>query len=348
MSTTNTNSETKCAYPMQCASIVRNQTLGIEARLSPTDVKEGESPLEMYNHFSRFPVVLIGDDRKAATANIPIAEMQMLIRRSEYAMNKQMEREMSPVSASSDAPLSAAYTTRIVSGEMKGKTPAEVLLAEADGQNKLNQHYQWLQNNLSKYPNNKKIMDAIADAAALQKAGKLTQQVSRNTFSLLDIGMRPLIRKTNAKNNCFVYELSVSWVFDQNYPVQIEISNYYAPVTKTDKGLLNVQKKNMEKDSLVSVKMKLSFMEWNSVIEGVKRTMRIFENSHGAAAFQSASREDRKNRENFANSGNNANTVTPNTQNPQQANNPASDSASQAPAGQDTDDYFDYIASMAG
>lgn len=289
----------ECKYPMQCASVVRNQTLGIEAKLYKADVKNGDSPLELYNGFSRFPVVLINKEKQATTANISVNDMQMLLQRSDFAMQKHMEREFSPVSVDSGSePLPIAYTTRMTAGEFKGKTPAEVMIADpATGGNKLNQHYKWLKDNLSKYPNNKNIMDAIVDAGRLSKEGKLeAKTVSSSTFTLLDTGMRPLIRKTDAKGNAFVYEIKITWIFGNNYPIQVEIANYYAPVTKDDKGLLNVQKKQMDRSTLIQNKMPLGVAEWNSVVEGVKRSMRIFEMVNGPVALQEALQMEQTNR----------------------------------------------------
>lgn len=302
------NNETKeCKYPMQCASIVRKQTLGVEAKLSRTDIRVGEAPLEMYNSFSRFPIVLISNDKKAATGNIPIDDMEQLLVRSEFAMSKQMERELNPVSASSREQLSPAYTVKMLAGDMKGKTPAEVLLSNPEdletNKNKLNNHYKWLQENVSKFPNNQSIMNAIADASKLLQTGQLkATSVNSGTFVLLDPGMRPLIRKTDKKGNCFVYEIKITWIFDNNYPVQVEVTNYYAPVTKDpQKGLLNVQKKQMDRSTLIQNKMSLSVKEWNKVIRGIKRSMSIFESMNGAVAWKEAIDLDRANREKYAN-----------------------------------------------
>lgn len=346
------NNETKeCKYPMQCASIVRKQTLGIEAKLSRTDIKAGESPLEMYNSFSRFPIVLISQDKKAASGNIPMDDMVLLLKRSEFAMNKQMDRELKPVSTSGNEQLSPAYITKMAAGDMKGKTPAEVLLSDPqNGCAKLNNHYTWLKQNLSKYPNNQKIMDAIMDASRLFQAGQLeSKSVSNGTFVLLNPGMRPLIRKTDQKGNCFVYEIKITWIFDNNYPVQIEVTNYYAPVTKDEQGLLNVQKKQMDKTSLIQNKMSLSIKEWNSVVEGIKRTVHIFETIHGANAWKEAMELDRANREKYANQQNQpayqqneqgySSQITPFPRQAAMTQQPVSQTQQTSPA---TPDFYDY------
>ena len=54
-----------------------------------------------------------------------------------------------------------------VSGNLKGKTPIEVLLSDpGNGKKSLNDQYIWLKSNLEKYPKNRELMEAIEDAAS--------------------------------------------------------------------------------------------------------------------------------------------------------------------------------------
>lgn len=266
--------------PKEILSIVRSQTLVISNELSKIPAEE-TTPLKFHSKFSRFTITIINEERKAANGNIPIREMEDLIRRSGFAYQKELEAELLPKAVKGNEVDSPAYTVRFTNGTMKGKTPAQVLAEDpGNGSDALNRQYKWLQSNLNKYPKNQEQMDAIRDAARLHREGKLcpvTSIASLPAFTIYEPGFRPLIRKQREDGKSFVYEIRITWNFGQNYPVEVEIQNYYAPVIKKENGMLNVLLKEKSVNDSITNKMKLSSMEWMHVIHMLETSIRTFE-----------------------------------------------------------------------
>ena len=185
--------------------------LAVESLFGKADPYDKCPPQQIYsNKYSRYNFTIISQ-KTAKSANMPVSDLADVKARTEFIRTKLYEMEMNPgANAGSNAPMSIAYTQRFLAGEFKGKTPAEVLLENTENQEKLNQQYQMLKTNLDKYPNNKKIMDAIVEAASLFKAGKLEKKSSNScVFNIYTPGFRPLHRKQREDGMCPVYEMSI-------------------------------------------------------------------------------------------------------------------------------------------
>lgn len=280
-------------YPKEIASVIRKQTLSVNAELIKPE--EGDSPLKFYDErFSRFPFTIINVDKKFANANISLKEMPNIFRRSEKAYDAEMEREINPASNEGNGQneqneqngqkISSAYTVKISSGMFKGKTPAQVLLENPNNMKGLKNQFDFLKKNCEKYPKNKTQMVAIKEAKELYAAGKLVNQEVKSQseeFVIYNSGFRPLKRKTRQDGMSFVYSIKIYWVFGQQYPLNIEILNYYAPVTSDDKGLLNVQFAKRDVNSVIKNTMKLTAAEWENIMYIMKTNMRAYENEVG-------------------------------------------------------------------
>lgn len=303
--------------PKELVSIVRNQTFAIQNELVKAECQDGSEPLKFYSHFSRFPIVIINAERKATTANIHVGDIPDMVARTNFAHTKDMEMAFMPktiaptASANGGEDLSnnIAFTTILTLGNgLKGKTPAQLILEDPNNTQKLNNQYKWLKENIDKNPkfkdNNKKQMDAIAEAGRLYKAGKLTADVAAaastptnagQSIVIYETGMRPLIRRKRPDGKCFVYEVKIEWVLGNKYPVNVEIQNYYAPVTQDAKGLLNV--KASEKVDVIRNMMRLSAADWEYVMYMIQTNMRTFENAMGNFAYKTATEAAKANRE---------------------------------------------------
>lgn len=271
--------------------------------------EEGK-PLAAFNNFSRLVVTIIDKDEKAkfVEANIQYEKLAEIEARGKYALNQYLGKDTQP-SAQADE-TSPAYTVVIPSGKLKGKTPAQVLL-EADGPKLLNSHYKWLEDNLEKYPANKKQMDAIMDAAKLQKEGKLRTDTPVNTgvINILEAAPLPLIRKKKEDGTCPVREISINCNLSMNAPFEIFINNYDAPVMAVSKdgmkevtsegsggNKVNVQKQ--DKKNEVSKKFKLTVGEFASLLDHINIAKEIFLNSYSAVLMKEALEADKENRTN--------------------------------------------------
>lgn len=289
--------------PKEIASVVRGQTFGIANALDRakgyadenSDVKP-DSPLKFYSVFSRFPVVIINEQKKAVTGNIPVTDIADIVKRSNFIYEKHMQESMKI----ENTDLSPAYTVKISSGKLKGKTPAEVLIEDPDNKQLLNQQYVWLQKNLDKYPKNQIQMDAIEDAANLLKEGTLDKEnvnMSSSRFNIYKSGTKPLKSRPMINGKNFIYDINIEWFIGDNYPVNITIQNYYAPVIKDkETNMNNVMFTERDKSTHITNEMKLTAAEWMNVLEAIDRNMRTFEMLNATECYKEASKIDWENR----------------------------------------------------
>ena len=274
-------------------------TLAIENHLSAITDKDDIAPQGVYNEtFSRFLVTIINNGQ-SKTANLKLKDFFDIEARTDYFVKKMYENELCP-SASPKTELSPAYTVKFATGEFKGMTPAQVILADEANKDKLNNQYAWLKNNLAKYPNNKFIMEAIVDAGKLHSEGKLTADTAptASVFNIYIPGMRPLQRKQREDGMCFVYDMTVKGYLDNKYPVEVAISNYYAPVVKNQEtGMMNVQVSKMDKDSLRKGSINLSLADWNDIVGEMRLQINEFYHIHAPELFARANNLFKKNLE---------------------------------------------------
>lgn len=200
-----------------------------------------------------------------------------------------------------------ATTLRFISGTFKGKTAAEVLLNEADGAAKMKRQREWLESNLKQYPNNTKFIHAIDSAFKLQAAGKLNADAAETaqttgTGAVIPVyqsGYRPLIRKKkmfNGVEKCHVYEIDINWTMGIEYPVQVVIRTYYAPVIKKDDGMINVVAREAE-DKKINT-MSLTAKEWMNCLAAIETNMRQFEVINAKGCYADAEDALRRNMSN--------------------------------------------------
>lgn len=293
---TDTNShQARNIDPRECLSIVRDQTLILENKLTKASFELGNEPLKLYhNAFARFNFVIINSNKKPASASIKVNEIPYIMTASDYTAKKELDLSLTK---SDDEKLDVAYTTKIITGKHAGKTPAQLLL-DVDNieENKqfLVSHYNWLKENMSKYPNNKHLMQAISNATNLYKEGKLKDIKVDNADEMMiyNSGYRFNIRKQREDGKTLIKELSIKWIFKRNYPVQICIKNYYAPVKRNDDGTVNVLAKESS-DHLINT-MNLSFAEWENMKYMIKTSMRLFENSISEECLEYALKTEKK------------------------------------------------------
>lgn len=285
-----------------CSIVRRNGTFAIKNELSKPYFEDGEEPLKFYSDFSRFPIVIINEQRIPSTGNIPVEDIPWLIKVSEFAMQKELDYKYISKTNNVSSPHSPAFTIRFPCGAMKGKTPVEILLENPeDGEAMLTKQYRWLKANLEQHPDNQKQMDAISEAAKLSKEGKLKEisvsfSSSLPPIELYHTGFRPLIRKKREKDGyCPVYEIHIEWIIGNDYPVSITIENYYAPFSQDEIGLINVFAK--QKTDIVKNSMKLQASEWEYILYMIENNMRTFENNVSHLCYKVALEDDLKNRE---------------------------------------------------
>lgn len=269
--------------PKEIAAVVRTETFMISNELSSANMENGDYPLSIYSSFSRFPIAIINEQKKAATANIRIEDMFQIIKKSKIISRMDYENSLKD----DDSELPSCYTTLITSGKLKGRTPVDALLNVPDGATLLKNQYKWLADNVKRYPKNKILMDAIAEAAKLKEEGKLNADLNKTSLSatIWEVGMRPLTRRKREDGKCLVYEASIKYLGTE-HPIEITIVNYFAPVIKKDDGTLNVLA-SQAADRRVN-KMSLSMAEWDNIIHLIETNIQLFELSEGPKLTKTA------------------------------------------------------------
>lgn len=291
MKPTTSKDKSVTTNPMEFALVHRNQTFALSRSFSRTIINDGEEPLAIHSRYSRIKAIIIGTDGTNVKGNIEPGEMAAIIKKSDFAIDKDLETRYFTES-DENAPTSPAYTVKMTAGKFKGRTPAEVLAEDPANKNDLSNHYKWLKQNLEKYPKNKTVMEALSDACALFNNGELkTDSVKSSVcIPIYASGMRPDQYNPREDGMCFTFDIKISYYIGSDYPVSVEIQNYYAPIAKKQNGQLNVLASQMDRNTYKSVKMDLSMDEWLEVLYDTKTAMRLFEDQVGPACIRDAER----------------------------------------------------------
>lgn len=310
-------------YPLEVSSVVRDRTFYVLSHLKVasskdnSDDKRGEEhPLMTYNSISRYEFVVINEEKKGATAKITINEMLNVMRLSKKLYNSLSLEELMPSNAQQQETenLPDCFTVKIMGGKMKGMTPVQYLKANPEtGIEDMAAQGKFLKEHLSgKYAqSNTRQMNALATCINMHKAGTLNldevEEVFSRSYTLYEGGMRPIMSERRklpdgVPSNCkFVYELKVVWNVGQNNPISVIIENYYAPVIRTEKGLLNVQKQSRDPNHVTFNTMKLSVDEWMNVLYYIEMDMKRFEMINAKKTYEDAMAVDRAQRSSYQN-----------------------------------------------
>lgn len=292
--------------PKECFSIVEQKTFIVNNELCVPSCEDGSEPL-LFHHktFSRFGFVIINQDKRPSTANVPVSSIPGIFYEMDLALKKmtetQAQTQTSPPSASAEGQQGPAYTVQIRSGMLRGQTPAQVLAADPKNRIALINQANWLKENLAKYPANQSQIDAIVQAVRLFDTGRLqTSAVTPAASSgagnaVYASGMRPLIRRQRADGKCFVYEISISCGTGER-PVEFRIRNYYAPVRKMESGLLNVMAREMDRATEVNNTFRMSVSQWMWLRHILETQIRTFEDLNSASLYKTANDAAAENR----------------------------------------------------
>ena len=159
---------------------------------------------------------------------------------------------------------SLAFTVPLMLTAFKNKTAAAVLLENPANKDALLKGKSYLEANLSKYPANKKQIDAIDEALKLLEIGELTTgtaapQVAGNIMTIYKKDCK-YKSTTDEKGNKLVYSISVTCDPTRNFPFEITITNCYAPVSGNSSGQTIV--KMSEAVNLKKGTLAVSDSEW--------------------------------------------------------------------------------------
>lgn len=218
--------------------------------------------------------------------------------------------------------------------QIHGKTPAEAILEDPKNADSVRKQMEWLQkNSTGKYAaSNKRIADACAHALEMYEEGSLKEQEA-SSFSvpipILEIPNRINIyepSKTQAFNDC-VLNWSMSIIYRAGAtkvdakgneveadPVEVKITNFYAPYIRTDKGLINPDGRKLQdpryksfRDStFVEYTVRLSAQEWCLFCDLLERNRNAFASNTYTIRMKDAEACERDNKAEYRQRPNNS------------------------------------------
>lgn len=288
-------------------SLRPNAMFSVSAYFTVAKADNDQRPLTVYDdRYSRFAITMVDGikdkNKQVVNGNIPVDYIEDVLARSKYAFDSEMASKLAPqAKTASEGGNSPAYTVRMSSGYFKNKTPVEVLMADPGAVDQLRNQYKYLRENLSKYPRNKEQMDAIEEAVELLKNGKLTGASAPAASASIVIPIyhaeaRSLIRKPREDGMCPVYEVHIDWQTGANFPVSVNVVNFYAPVKKLEGGRINPVVSQKDNATYHSVTYKLAEWEWMNMCRAIKTSMHQFETACAAFCVKDADEADRLNR----------------------------------------------------
>lgn len=258
-------------YPLEIVSLVRKKTFSVSASFSQ---ETGDRPLKIFTDISRLRFTIINENKVVSTANLKPTQVEAIRLRSEYAFRKYLEQQYEPQTSAEESSVNTdrpAFTIRFIAGTLKGKTPADVLRenGKEKGSEVLNNQYKWLKDNLSKYPGNKNLMEAIVDAAKLAGSDLQCKTAEAKPVVILPAVSKPIMRKQRKDGSYLVNEMSVIWDNSRNNPVTVYINNYYAPVIQNEDGTLNVQVSKKDKTTEIRNGFAIGADEWMNCLKEI-------------------------------------------------------------------------------
>lgn len=238
-------------YPTQIISLKRpEKVLAVDAALF---CQTEDSPLEIHNGFSRF-VVSIVDKKQGITpsANIPARDVSAIYEKSKAAVNHLVEKALTPTLNAVDSENNEATSPGLAATEkiflkpFSGKTPLEILTADANNKAELERlRDQVLTPNASRYPKNKVQIDAINEAIQLLENGNLNTTAqpvvatSEKPYPIYTTEYKYKSAK-NDKGYSLVYSINIIFDSSRDNPFTVNIQNCYAPVETLADGRKNI------------------------------------------------------------------------------------------------------------
>ena len=226
----------------------------------------GEPPKQIFANFSRFVISVIDKNAtpKCVTSNLRTDDFPAVLRKGQWAFDRCLEAEYPE-----GDDLSSAYTVKLTMGTFKGKSPAQVLRENPKNADDLRKQFDYLDHNAQQYPANRVQMDAIIEALALFRDGKL--QRNSTVITVHDSGPRHLASRGQKNGKTFCYQLSIVCQPGNNYPFEVTIANYYAPVIDRPGGQKIISQK--EKEGEVRHSMRLSKEDFLNLLEEMAAEM---------------------------------------------------------------------------
>lgn len=297
----------------------QEQTFYIEDSLIPIPYWKEDGPNREPERlhdpqFSRYNLGIINRDGKRATYFIRSNELSDVAFRTKKAYEKELEAELTSASAS------PATTLRFVAGNLKGKTPLEVIAEQ--GEDVLISQRDYLAKQTKYQKKNAPLIAACDEAVKMFREGKTSGQDSLKPLLLYRMDF-PFANPYRRDRNGFAQtrQMNITWNFGMEKPVDVHILECYAPTRKNGTDLETPVLS--EAINRVDNHFNLSAAEWLEAVTCMETVKRLFENAIWADHHKAAVQFDKENKER-AGSERPANNETPKQPQPLVGNNTAS------------------------
>lgn len=208
--------------------------------------KESDRPF-MESALCRFEMSLLMDG-SPLKGNIPTKDLYGITVKTNEAIHFLSESKNGGSDAGSDAgdfSASPAFTTTLMLTAFKGRTPGDILIEDPGKKEELLKGKSWLESNLSRFPANKKQIDAIDAAINLLEIGELhsAPATSKPKSSIFTIYKKDCKYKNekDANGNNLVYSITITCDSSKNFPIEIVIENCFAPIVSSGSGQTTVK-----------------------------------------------------------------------------------------------------------
>lgn len=223
--------------PNEIVAIKRtSSTLGVSAFFSEPD--KDTSPLKN-SAYDRFEFVYLDSgDKTAVKGNMKITDVESFKMRLQESVKELALAECKSIEGGS----SPAFTVQLT-GTYKGKTVVQVLTEDPAQKEGLLKAKKWLEDNLSKYKGNQKMIDAIDEGINLLNQNKLTSSEPTNgvKFDLYKGDMKFYRQKKNEKGHNLCHQLNIRFDSTRKYPYAVTVENFYAPIVD---NMIQLKEKN--------------------------------------------------------------------------------------------------------
>lgn len=218
--------------------------------------------------YSRVVVTILDNEKKESVkANIPEDEVPVLVENylelCSLIKNKNAVKDMllslgiavnnvttggsQAAAAVNNEPEPKIYYIR----EFTGMTPSQIIKANPSNKDKLLQHIAILEKNLSRYPNNAKVIKAINDAVNNSNGANMPENTipaCTPVHVIYDSSIKYFREQKDGKNKC--YSVNVSYEEGKDYPVMVKIANFFCSIDTKNNGTTVIQYKTKSDEKI--------------------------------------------------------------------------------------------------
>ena len=258
--------------------VAQNQTntLGVSMILVLPD---GAEIGKKYAKMSRVTFSLQENGGNSVKANIAFADWAGIVRDFEVCRQIDINRKISGVTSvntNNNGNCGSLASSVMLNGRLKGKTPLQVL-NEPNGRNTLLEQRDYYVQHLQSFPSNATFIDAIDDALNNpQNANVQSVPVASGIYTIYKALLHGNCNKPHQQmqNMFYTTDCIIEYLFGNNYPINITISNYYAPINRDATGRQQVVASQATPKDTKS--MRLSVSDFAYLIEQVKASKHDF------------------------------------------------------------------------